>query len=61
MLRQPPKSLENDPAPACELSLHKGISEEKTRRWKVEHAKFLKEYNRVIAIEGLVLQEWKSF
>ena len=61
MLRQPPKSLENDPAPACELSLQKGISEEKTRRWKVEHAKFLKEYNRVIAIEGLVLQEWKSF
>ena len=61
MSRQLPKSLENDTARPCEKSLRKRLREEKARRWKVEHAKFVEEYNRVIALEGLVLEEWKSF
>ena len=61
MWRQLPKSLENDPAQACEEPLRKLTRNEQARRGKVEHAKFFEEYNRVIAIEGLALEEWKSF
>ncbi|MCC7225574.1 MAG: type II toxin-antitoxin system CcdA family antitoxin [Burkholderiaceae bacterium] len=46
---------------ACEDSLRSLIREEKARRWKIEHAAFIAEYNRVVASEGLPLDEWRSF
>jgi len=46
---------------ACDELLRNLIREEKARRWKIEHAAFLEEYNRVVASEGLPLDEWRSF
>lgn len=45
----------------CDAALREAVRCEQERRWRDEHAGFIKTYNETIAQEGLPLEQWRSF
>lgn len=46
---------------SCDNYLRELVRREQERKWREEHADFIAAYNATIAVEGLPLDEWKSF
>ena len=44
----------------CNSFLEAYIKSEKERLWKLEHSDFFSTYNKIIGLEGLPLEQWKS-
>lgn len=55
------KALGINVSQACDAFLRDLVRQEKSRRWKLEHAEYIDAYNRSVADEGLPLQEWRTF
>lgn len=45
----------------CNSFLESYIKSEKERLWKLEHSDFFSSYNELIELEGLPLEQWRSF
>jgi antitoxin CcdA len=45
----------------CNSFLEAYIKSEKERLWKLEHSDFFSSYNKIIELEGLPLEQWRSF
>ena len=45
----------------CDGHLREVVRREQERRWREEHADFIAAHNATIGLEGLPLDEWKSF
>jgi len=45
----------------CNSFLESYIKAEKERLWKLEHSNFFSSYNKIIELEGLPLEQWRSF
>ncbi len=46
---------------ACDAFLESLVRQEKERLWKLENAKFIREYNQITDEEGLPLDKWRTF
>jgi antitoxin CcdA len=44
----------------CNSFLEAYIKSEKEKLWKLEHSDFFSSYNKIIELEGLPLEQWKS-
>ena len=55
------KSLQINVSQICDSHLREVVRQEKERRWREEHADFVSAYNATIQIEGLPLEEWRTF
>ncbi len=55
------KSLQINVSQVCDNFLRDVVRREQERRWREEHADFVKAYNAVVEIEGLPLDEWRTF
>lgn len=45
----------------CDDFLRKLVAEERASRWRTDHAEFIAAYNKIVATEGLPLDEWRNF
>ena len=45
----------------CDTHLREVVRHEQERKWREDHADFIAAYNATIEVEGLPLDEWKSF
>ena len=45
----------------CDSHLREVVRREQERRWREDHADFIAAYNATIEVEGLPLDEWRSF
>lgn len=45
----------------CNAFLESLVRQEKERRWKLENAEFISEYNQITDKEGLPLDKWRAF
>jgi antitoxin CcdA len=45
----------------CNSFLESYIKSEKERLWKLEHSDFFSSYNELIELDGLPLEQWRSF
>lgn len=45
----------------CNSFLESHIKAEKERLWKLEYSNFFSSYNKIIDLEGLPLEQWRSF
>jgi antitoxin CcdA len=55
------KKLGINVSKACDAFLESLVKEEKERLWKLENAKFIREYNQITDEEGLPLDKWRTF
>jgi antitoxin CcdA len=55
------RSLQINLSQVCDDYLREVIQREHERRWRQEHADFIAAYNATIEIEGLPLEEWRTF
>jgi antitoxin CcdA len=55
------KRLKLNVSQICDAHLKEFVKEELSRRWREEHAEFVNAYNRIVAQEGLPLDEWRTF
>jgi antitoxin CcdA len=46
---------------ACDGFLRELIRQEKELRWKADHAEYIAAYNQSVEVEGLPLDQWRSF
>lgn len=46
---------------ACDVFLESLVKQEKERRWQLENAEFIANYNMSIEDEGLPLDHWRTF
>jgi post-segregation antitoxin (ccd killing protein) len=45
----------------CNPFLASYLKPEKERLWKLEHSDFFSSYNKIIELERLPLEQWRSF
>jgi len=45
----------------CDNHLREVVRREQERKWREDHADFIAAYNATIEVEGLPLDEWRSF
>jgi antitoxin CcdA len=55
------KSLHINISQICDNYLRDVVQQEQMHRWRSEHADFIAAYNATIEIEGLPLDEWRTF
>ena len=55
------RSLQINLSQVCDSYLREVIQREQERRWRHEHADFIAAYNATIEVEGLPLEEWRTF
>lgn len=55
------KALGINISKSCDDFLRGLIAREQAKRWRTEHAEFITTYNRVVAEEGLPLDQWRTF
>lgn len=58
---QDAKSLGINISKACDDFLRDLVGREKSRRWKEEHADYIKRSNKIMEEEGSALDQWRSF
>jgi len=58
---QDAKSLGINISKACDDFLRDLVGHEKSRRWKEEHADYIKRSNKIMEEEGSALDQWRSF
>jgi antitoxin CcdA len=46
---------------ACDEFLRGLVGREKARRWKEDHAEYIKRSNQIMEEEGSALDQWRSF
>lgn len=55
------KQLDINISQVCDSHLREVVRGEQERRWREEHSDFVAAYNATLEVEGLPLDEWKSF
>jgi len=55
------KALGINISKSCDDFLRALVARERASRWREEHAEFIATYNRVVAEEGLPLEQWRTF
>jgi antitoxin CcdA len=55
------KALELNISQVCDDYLRQMVTQEQERRWRSEHADFIAAYNATIELEGLPLDQWRTF
>ena len=55
------KQLNFNISQLCDSHVREVVRREQERKWRADHADFIAAYNAVIEVEGLPLDEWKSF
>jgi len=55
------KALGINISKSCDDFLRALIARERADRWRAEHAEFIAAYNRIVAEEGLPLDQWRAF
>ncbi|MEX1165537.1 MAG: type II toxin-antitoxin system CcdA family antitoxin [Hydrogenophaga sp.] len=55
------KQLNINVSQVCDQHLREVVRAEQERRWRESHAEFIAAYNTTIEVEGLPLDEWRSF
>ena len=55
------RSLGINISQACDEFLRGLVGREKARRWKEEHADYIKRSNQIMEEEGSALDQWRSF
>ena len=55
------KALELNISQVCDTYLRQMVTQEQERRWRSEHADFIAAYNATIELEGLPLDQWRTF
>jgi len=46
---------------ACDQFLRELVRSERERRWQQEHADFIAVYNQTVKVDGLPLEQWRTF
>jgi len=55
------RSLGINISQACDEFLRELVGREKARRWKEDHADYIKRSNQILEEEGSALDQWRSF
>lgn len=55
------KALRINISQVCDRHLREVVREEQARRWQHEHADFVATYNSTLEVEGLPLDEFRTF
>ena len=55
------KRLKINLSQVCDDYLREFVRQEQERRWRQESAAFVAAYNQTLEVEGLPLDEWRSF
>ena len=55
------KALELNISQVCDTFLRQMVTQEQERRWRSEHADFIAAYNATVELEGLPLDQWRTF
>ena len=55
------KALELNISQVCDNHLRQMVTQEQERRWRSDHADFIAAYNATIELDGLPLDQWRTF
>jgi antitoxin CcdA len=55
------KLLKINISQVCDSYLREVVRNEQERKWREDYADFIAAYNATIEVEGLPMDEWKSF
>lgn len=55
------KALGINISKSCDDFLRNLVARERASRWRTDHAEFIEAYNKIVATEGLPLNEWRNF
>jgi antitoxin CcdA len=55
------KVLNINVSQTCDSHLRDVVRREQERRWRQEHSEYIAAHNATIELEGLPLDEWRSF
>lgn len=55
------RDLQLNVSQLCDQYLREAVRREQDRRWREEHADFIRAYNATMEAEGLPLDAWRSF
>jgi len=55
------KALDLNISQVCDNYLRELVTQEQTRRWRIEHADFIAAYNATVEAQGMPLDQWRTF
>lgn len=55
------KALDLNISQVCDNYLRELVTQEQTRRWRIEHANFIAAYNATVEAQGMPLDQWRTF
>jgi len=55
------KALDLNISQVCDTYLRELVTQEQTRRWRIEHADFIAAYNATVEAQGMPLDQWRTF
>ena len=55
------KALDLNISQVCDTYLRELVTQEQTRRWRIEHADFVAAYNATVQAQGMPLDQWRTF
>ena len=55
------KALDLNISQVCDTYLRELVTQEQTRRWRIEHADFIAAYNATVQAQGMPLDQWRTF
>ncbi|MDO8958451.1 MAG: type II toxin-antitoxin system CcdA family antitoxin [Rhodocyclaceae bacterium] len=55
------KALGINISKSCDDFLRDLVARERASRWRTDHAEFIDAYNKIVAEEGLPLEQWRNF